>query len=51
MIPSVNKQHEVMKAAADAGKLLGRRLNEGHDRIEVAQRMQQKFMEMLEGSA
>jgi hypothetical protein len=51
MIPSVTKQPEVMKAAADAGKLLGRRLNEGHDRIEVAQRMQQKFMEMLEGSA
>jgi multimeric flavodoxin WrbA len=51
MIPSVTKQPDVMKAAAGAGKLLGRRLNEGHDRIQVTQKMQQKFMEMLEGSA
>jgi len=51
MIPNVTKQAEVMKAAVDAGKLLEQRLGEGHDRIQVTQKMQQKFMEMLEGSA
>ena len=51
MIPNVSKQPEVMKAAVGAGKLLGQRLGEGHDRIQVTQKMQQKFMEMLEGSA
>jgi multimeric flavodoxin WrbA len=51
MIPNVSKQPEVMKAAVGAGKLLGKRLGEGHDRIQVTQKMQQKFMEMLEGSA
>ena len=51
MIPNVAKQPEVMKAAVDAGKLLGQRLGDGHDRTQVAQKMQQKFMEMLEGSA
>ena len=51
MIPNVTKQPEVMKAAVDSGKLLGQRLGEGHDRIQVTQKMQQKFMEMLEGSA
>ncbi|MBU0767898.1 MAG: NAD(P)H-dependent oxidoreductase [Proteobacteria bacterium] len=51
MIPNVSKQPEAMKAAVDAGKLLRQRLIEGHDRIQVTQKMQQKFMEMLEGSA
>lgn len=50
MIPNVIKQPEVMKATVDAGKLLGQRLSEGHDRIKVTQKIQQKFMEMLEGS-
>jgi multimeric flavodoxin WrbA len=51
MIPNVTKQSEVMKAAKDAGKLLGQRLSQGHNRTQVTQKMQQKFMEMLEGSA
>lgn len=46
MIPDVKKQPEVMAAAADAGKLLGKRLTEGHDRKAVTQKMQQKMMEM-----
>jgi hypothetical protein len=50
MVPDVTKQPEVMKAAENAGKLLGQRLGEGHDRIKVTQKMQQQFMEMLEGS-
>lgn len=50
MIPNVTKQPEVMKAAVDAGKLLGERLDKEYDRIRVTQKMQQKFMEMLEGS-
>jgi len=51
MIPNVTKQPEVMKAAMAAGKLLGQRLGKRHDRIQVTRKMQQKFMEMLEGSA
>ncbi len=51
MIPNVTKQSEVMQAAADAGKLLGQRLGKGHDRMQVTRTMQQKFMEMLAGSA
>jgi len=50
MIPNVSKQPAVMKAAVGAGKLLGQRLGEGHDRMRVTQKMQRKFMEMLEGS-
>jgi multimeric flavodoxin WrbA len=50
MVPNVTKQPDVMKAAADAGKLLGQRLTEGHDRKQVTQKMQQQFMEMLAGS-
>jgi hypothetical protein len=51
MIPDVKKQPEVMAAAVDAGKLLGKRLTEGHDRKAVTQKMQQKIMEMMEASA
>lgn len=51
MVPNVKKQPEVMTSAADAGNLLGQRLKHGHDRVQVAQKMQQKFMEMLKGSA
>jgi len=50
MIPDVIKQPEVMKAAADAGKLLRERLSSGHDRKQVTQKMQQKMMEMLKSS-
>ena len=51
MIPDVTKQPEVMAAAADAGKLLGKRLTEGHDRKIVTRNMQQKMMEMMKASA
>lgn len=44
MIPRVTKQPEVMAAAADAGKKLGERLREGHDRQAVTQKMQQTLM-------
>nr|WP_320119635.1 flavodoxin family protein [uncultured Marinifilum sp.] len=37
MIPNVGKQADVMAAAADAGKLLGQRLRDGHDRTKVAE--------------
>jgi multimeric flavodoxin WrbA len=48
--PAVEKQPEVMQVAIDAGKELGRRLNEGHDRAEVAARMQQQMMEKYKKS-
>lgn len=48
MIPRVTKQPEAMQAAADAGKRLGKRLNEGHDRMQVAKKMQEKFMQLRE---
>jgi multimeric flavodoxin WrbA len=51
IIPNVTKQPATMKAAADAGKLLGKRLREGHDRIKVTQSMQQKLMSMFAHSA
>ena len=51
MIPDVTKQPEVMAAAADAGKLLGKRLTDGHDRKIVTQSMQRKMMEMMQASA
>ena len=51
MIPDVSKQPEVIAAAVEAGKLLGKRLSTGHDRQVVTQNMQQKMMEMLGGSA
>lgn len=51
MIPDVAKQPEVMQAAADAGRLLGERLRQGHDRQKVTAAMQQKMMEMMEHSA
>jgi len=51
MIPDVTKQPEVMQAAADAGRLLGERLREGHDRGQVTQQMQAKLMAMFGESA
>ena len=50
MIPDVTKQPEVMEAAKQAGKLLGDRLQNGHDRSLVTQNMQAKMMEMFQGS-
>jgi multimeric flavodoxin WrbA len=51
MIPDVSRQPAVMKEAAEAGKLLGKRLREGHDRTLVTQNMQQKLMAMFAHSA
>lgn len=47
MIPDVEKQADVMAAAADAGKLLGKRLKGDHDRTVVAQAVQEKMMAMF----
>jgi len=49
-IPDVARQPEVMQAAADAGKLLGKRLEKGHDRMRVTQNIQQRMMKMLKSS-
>lgn len=51
MIPDVTRQPDVMGTAARAGKLLGDRLRDRHDRSEVTRRMQQQMMEMMEHSA
>ena len=51
IIPDVTKQPEVMQAAVVAGKKLGQRLNNGHDRTQVTQKMQAVMMEKFEGSA
>lgn len=50
MIPDVSKQPTVMAAAAAAGKLLAKRLADGHDRIVVTQNMQKKMMAMFEAA-
>lgn len=44
MIPRVTKNPKVMAAAEAAGRELGRRLREGHDRKAVASRMQAILM-------
>jgi multimeric flavodoxin WrbA len=46
-IPDVGKQADVMAAAAEAGKLLGHRLGDGHDRTKVASAVQGKLMDMF----
>jgi len=51
MIPDVRKDHETMAAAEAAGKLLGSRLKEGHDREWVTAKMQDKMMALLKSSA
>lgn len=51
IIPDVARQPEVMQAAAEAGRLLGERLRQGHDRQQVTMKMQQKMMELFKGSA
>ena len=40
----------ILAAAVNAGKLLGERLRQGHDRMEVIQRMQEKMMAMFESA-
>jgi multimeric flavodoxin WrbA len=47
MIPDVARQPKVMDTAIEAGKLLGQRLKEGHDRMVVIQNMQKKMMAMF----
>ena len=47
IIPDVEKQTGVMAAAAEAGKLLGRRLGDGHDRTKVANGVKEKVMAMF----
>jgi multimeric flavodoxin WrbA len=44
MVPRVSKSPETLEAAELAGKELGRRLREGHDRKAVAGRMQATLM-------
>ena len=50
IIPDVEKQPDAMQAAVDAGKLLGDRLRNGHDRQAVTQRVQQTMMEHFKSS-
>ena len=50
MIPRVTKQPDVMAAAAAAGKQLGHRLQDGHDRMKVTAQMQAKLMAMFSES-
>jgi len=50
IIPDVSKQPEVMSKAADAGRLLGKRLRNGPDRKAVTQNMQQKMMDMMKST-
>ncbi len=49
-IPDIAKQPEVLKTAADAGKLLGDRLRTNHDRKQVTDKMQNLMMERFKGS-
>lgn len=51
MIPDVTKQPEVMENAAEAGRQLGARLRDGHDRKAVTQRMMEMLMSMFKESA
>ena len=47
IIPDVDKQPELLKAAEDAGRLLGKRLKGGHDRKQVTANVQKKMMELF----
>ena len=51
MIPDVTKQPDVIESATAAGKLLGQRLRDGHDRMAVTQKMQQTLMAKFKESA
>ena len=50
-IPDVTRQKAVMQAAVDAGKLLGQRLQGGHDRTQVTLKMQKAMMEQFQSTA
>ncbi len=50
VIPDVTEQPDVMQAAAEAGKRLGLRLTQDHDRQQVTMAMQQKMMEMMQSA-
>jgi multimeric flavodoxin WrbA len=50
MIPQVHKQPDVMTAAAEAGRMLGERLRNSHDRKAVAEKMQQTLMQKFSES-
>jgi len=39
-----------MATAVSAGKLLGERLRQGHDKTKIAQKMQEKMMAMFESA-
>ncbi|HKJ64825.1 MAG TPA: flavodoxin family protein [Desulfopila sp.] len=45
MIPQVSRQPEVIRAATEAGKKLGERLRDSHDRKEVTKNMQQTLLQ------
>lgn len=49
-IPDVRKQPDVVKAAEDAGKLLGKKLQVDHDRSQVTMRMQSLMMEKFKAT-
>jgi multimeric flavodoxin WrbA len=48
--PDVSKKPETMKAATNAGKLLGERLHDNHNRQQVTRKMQQLMMEKFKSS-
>ena len=50
-IPDVTRQEAVMQTAVAAGKLLGQRLRESHDRTRVTLKMQKAMMEQFQSSA
>lgn len=47
IIPNVEKQPDVIAAAIEAGKLLGYRLHNGHDRTKVTKDVKEKLMTMF----
>jgi multimeric flavodoxin WrbA len=47
IIPGVTKQPALIKAAEDAGNLLGNKLKSGHDRKQATERMQKKLMDIF----
>lgn len=49
-IPDVEKQPLVIESAINAGKFLGLRLKNGHDRHAVTKKMQEKMMSLLKSS-
>jgi hypothetical protein len=44
---NICRQPKVMAAAVEAGKLLGQRLKNDHDRMAVTRKMQEKMMAMF----